>query len=372
MKILITGAKGFIGKNLAAALKNRRYENIYEYDIDTGTDTLEKFTEDCDMVFHLAGVNRTQNADEFMLANSGFTSTLLSDLKKHHNRAPVILTSSVQAGLHNPYGESKKAAEELLLAYGRENGAATLIYRLPNVFGKWCRPCYNSVVATFCSDISAGMPITIDDPETVLHLVYIDDVVSELIDMMDAACSIENNQGSYYHVEPVYSIKLGDLAAMIRSFKDSRASRYLPDLSDDFKNKLYATYLTCLPLDTLRYPLQMHEDPRGSFTEFMRAPGGGQISVNISKSGVTRGNHLHEAKIEKFLAVSGQGVISLRRVDGGGSVEYPVSGDRLEVVDIPPGYAHSIKNTGDSELITVIWASKPFDLDKPDTYPFEV
>jgi len=369
MKILVTGAKGFIGRNLTAELKNRGYQDIFEYDLDSDPALLDTYARDCCFVFHLAGVNRPQNPEEFMQGNFGFTSVLLDSLKRHNNKAPVLISSSIQSELDNPYGRSKKAGEELMLSYARETGTTIYVYRLPNVFGKWCRPNYNSVVATFCHNIAYDLPIQINDAETVLKLVYIDDVVNEFIRALDGKVEISNG---FCRVEPVHTIKLGALAGLIKSFRAGREDRSVPDLSDDLTKKLYSTYLSYLPGDSFIYPLKMNVDQRGSFTEFIRTPDRGQVSVNVSKPGIIKGNHWHNTKCEKFLVVSGKGVIRLRRVDGGDILEYPVSGDKLEVVDIPVGYTHNITNTGDTDMVTIMWANEPFDKDKPDTYFLEV
>ncbi len=369
MKLLITGVKGFIGRNLIAELKNRGYQDIFEYDVDSAPALLDIYTKACDFVFHLAGVNRPQDPEEFMQGNFGFTSILLDSLKKHNNKAPVLITSSIQAEQDTPYGKSKKAGEELMLSYARETGTTVYVYRLTNVFGKWCRPNYNSVVATFCHNIAHDLPIQINDAETVLRLVYIDDVVNEFINALEGKTDSEEG---FYMVVPIHTIKLGALAGLIKSFRAGRDDRSIPDLSDDFTKKLYSTYLSYLPTESFSYPLKMNADQRGSFTEFIRTPDRGQVSVNVSKPGITKGNHWHNTKCEKFLVVSGTGVIRLRRMDGGNILEYTVSGDRLEVVDIPAGYTHSITNTGDIDMVTIMWANEPFDKDKPDTYFLEV
>jgi UDP-2-acetamido-2,6-beta-L-arabino-hexul-4-ose reductase len=369
MKLLVTGAKGFIGRNLLAELKNRGYQDIFEFDLDSDPALLDTYTRDCGFVFHLAGVNRPQSQEEFMEGNFGFTAVLLESLKRHNNKAPVLISSSIQSTLDNPYGRSKKAGEELILSYERETGTRVYVYRLPNVFGKWCRPNYNSVVATFCHNIAHDLPIQVNDTETVLKLVYIDDVVNEFIRSLDGKTEILDD---LCRVEPVHTIKLGELAGLIKSFRMGREDRSVPDLLDEFTKKLYSTYLSYLPSDSFIYPLKMNMDQRGFFTEFIRTPDRGQVSVNVSKPGITKGNHWHNTKCEKFLVVSGTGVIRLRRMDDDEILEYTVSGDKLEVVDIPVGYTHNITNTGVTDMVTIMWANEPFDKDKPDTYYLEV
>ena len=369
MKILITGAKGFIGKNLVAELKNRNYTDIFEYDRDTDPDLLDKYCEEADFVFHLAGVNRPKDESEFMEGNFGFTSTLLEKLKKYGNICPVMISSSIQAKLDNPYGRSKKAGEDLLFNYSQETGARVLVYRFPNVFGKWCRPNYNSAIATFCHNIARDLPITVNDPKVVLNLVYIDDLVNELINALEGK---ENRVGDFCEVPVVYTVTLGKVVELIYSFKKSREELSIPDMSDEFTKKLYSTYLSYLPEDQFSYELKMNVDNRGSFTEFIRTLDRGQVSINISKPGITKGNHWHHTKNEKFLVVSGNGVIRFRKIDSDEVIEYFVSGDKLEVVDIPPGYTHNIENLGDTDMVTIMWANEPFDPENPDTYYLEV
>lgn len=369
MKLLVTGAKGFVGRNLIAELKNRGYKDIFEYDVDSDPALLDIYSKDCGFVFHLAGANRPQNPEEFMIENFGFTGVLLDSLKKHNNKAPVLITSSIQAEQDTPYGLSKRAGELLMLSYTRETGTTVYVYRLPNVFGKWCRPNYNSVVATFCHNIAHDQPIQINDTETVLKLVYIDDVVNEFIRALGGKPEMSDG---FCRVAPIHTIKLGGLAGLINSFRASREDRSVPDLSDTFTKKLYSTYLSYLPTDSFSYPLKMNVDQRGSFTEFIRTPDRGQVSVNVSKPGITKGNHWHNTKCEKFLVVSGTGVIRFRRIDSDNIIEYTVSADKLEVVDIPVGYTHNITNTGDADMVTIMWANEPFDKDKPDTFFLEV
>lgn len=369
MKILVTGAKGFLGKNLIAELKNKNVAEILEYDRNTGPDVLSEHTKECRFVFHLAGVNRPQQESEFMDGNYGFSSTLLKALKKNKNQCPVLITSSIQATRDNPYGRSKKAAEELMRAYERGTGAKVLLYRLPNVFGKWCRPNYNSAVATFCHNVANELPVTVHDPDTVISLVYIDDVIREFL---KAFSGLAEPKDGFYTIPEVYPRRLGDIVSLIDSFHAGRKDLSIPDLSDEFTRKLYSTYLSYLPEGGFRYPLRMNVDQRGSFTECFRTPDRGQVSVNHAKPGVTKGNHWHHSKNEKFLVVSGSAIIRFRKIGSDQVTEYPVSEERMEVVEIPPGYTHSITNTGMSDLVTVMWASEPFDPDFPDTYYMEV
>lgn len=369
MKILVTGAKGFIGKNLCRALESRVKCEIYEFDIDTREELLDKYCEKCDFVFHLAGVNRPKEQSEFMAGNFGFTSRLLEALKAHGNKCPVMLSSSTQAELNNPYGLSKKAGENLLFRYLAETGARVMIYRFSNVFGKWCKPDYNSVVATFCNNIARGKRITINDRSTVLDLIYIDDVVDELI----SALNLKPTEKDGFCVVPtVYSKSLGDIADLLYSFRESRVSLNVPDLSDAFTNKLYSTYLSYLPIDEFKYTPRMNKDERGSFTELIRTPDRGQFSVNITKPNITKGNHWHNTKNEKFAVVQGKGLIKLRKVFDNEIIGYKVSGDKIEIIDIPPGYTHNITNIGDKDLITFMWCNECYNPDKPDTYFLEV
>jgi UDP-2-acetamido-2,6-beta-L-arabino-hexul-4-ose reductase len=369
MKILITGAKGFIGKNLIAELRNQNYKDIFEYSRETEQSLLDEYCKEADFVFHLAGVNRPQDQSEFMDGNYGFTSKLLETLKKHQNTCTVMISSSIQAKLDNPYGISKKAGESLLFEYSKESGAKVLIYRFPNVFGKWCRPNYNSAVATFCYNIASELPIKVNDPNVMMELVYIDDVVRELISALNSS---ENRVGDFCEVPVVYKKTLGEIASLISSFRKSRDDRSIPDMSDLFIKNLYSTYLSYLPEDKFSYELKVNEDHRGSFTEFIKSPDRGQVSVNISRPGITKGNHWHHTKNEKFLVVSGKGVIRLRKIDSNEIIEYFVSGEKLEVVDIPTGYTHNIQNLGDSDMVTIMWANEYFDPEKPDTYFLEV
>lgn len=369
MKILITGAKGFIGKNLAAELKNRKFIVLFEYDKETDPSLLDEYCKEADFVFHLAGVNRPKEQSDFMEGNFGFTSTLLDTLEKYKNTCPVMISSSIQANLDNPYGKSKKTCEDLLFYYGKKTGTKVLIYRFPNVFGKWCRPNYNSAVATFCHNIANDLPITVNDPSVIMNLAYIDDVINELINSLEGK---ENKNGDFCEVHVVHTITLGKIVDLIYSFKKSREERFIPDMSDEFTKKLYSTYLSYLPEDQFSYELKMNVDNRGSFTEFIKTPDRGQVSVNISKPGITKGNHWHHTKNEKFLVVRGKGVIRFRKIGSDEIIEYFVSGDKMEVVDIPTGYTHNIENLGDTDMVTIMWANEPYDSEKPDTYYLEV
>jgi UDP-2-acetamido-2,6-beta-L-arabino-hexul-4-ose reductase len=367
MKILITGSKGFIGKNLVTELLNRKVGEILEFDKGNSLGELETFVSTCDFVFHLAGVNRPQNENEFVSGNVNLTNTLCSYLKKHNSRAPIIFSSSVQSTLDNNYGRSKLAAENILISYSAETGIPVTVYRLPNVFGKWCRPSYNSVIATFCHNIAHDQPIRINDPDTQLYQIYIDDVVNEFISKSE---TIVNNTGAELitEINPVYPVTLGNVASLIRSFRENRIKLEVPDLSDPFTKKLYATYLSYLPEKEFSYPLKMKVDNRGSFTEFIRTNNRGQVSVNISKPGTVKGNHWHHTKNEKFLVVSGTGVIRFRRIGTSEVIEYHVGGEKMEVVDIPTGYTHNIENLGTIDMVTIMWASEAFDDAKPDTW----
>lgn len=369
MNILVTGAKGFVGKNLIAELKNNGYNDIFEFTRESNPSLLEKYTKDCDFVFHLAGVNRPKDEKEFMEGNFDLTSQLLELLKKHNNKAPVLLTSSIQAEKDNPYGRSKKAGEDLLLNYYYETDAKVYIYRLPNLFGKWSKPNYNTVVATFCHNIASGLDIKINNPDAELNLCYIDDVLEEFMRALEGR---PTTQDDFCVIPVTHNIKLGDLADLIKSFKESRLNLSIPNMENDLTKKLYSTYLSFLPENQFSYDLKMNCDHRGSFTEFMRTPERGQVSVNVSKPGITKGNHWHHTKNEKFLVVSGEGLIRFRKIDSDEIIEYRVSGDRLQVVDIPTGYTHSIVNVGESDLVTVMWANECFDPEKPDTYFVEV
>jgi UDP-2-acetamido-2,6-beta-L-arabino-hexul-4-ose reductase len=376
MKILITGSQGFIGKNLIAELNNIVHGKIkhdtlssditlFEYDRDTEPELLDVYCKEADFVFHLAGVNRPKEQSEFMEGNFGFTSQLLDMLKKHNNTCPIMLSSSIQAELNNPYGASKKAGEDLLLAYGKQTGAKVYVYRFPNVFGKWCRPNYNSAVATFCHNIAHDLPIQVNDPNVLMTLVYIDDVIKELIHALSGK---ENRKGDYCEVFVEHSEKLGSIVDLIYSFKASRENLSIPNMGDEFTKKLYSTYLSYLPTNQFNYPLKMNLDNRGSFTEIIRTLDRGQFSVNISKPHITKGQHWHHTKNEKFVVVSGKGVIRFRRINSKEIIEYFVTGENIEVVDIPVGYTHNIENLGETDMVTFMWCNEVFDSEKPDTY----
>lgn len=365
MKLLITGAGGFIGKNLCAHLRNRNYSELLEYTRDSGPDALNRYAADCDFVFHLAGVNRPDCPEDFA-GNHTFTQALLEALEKRRNKAPVLFASSAQAELENPYGLSKRRAEALLRDYAARTGAKVLIYRLPGIFGKWCRPNYNSVVATFCDAAVNGRTLKVDDPDAKLTLAYIDDVAGALIGALEHEAI---RRGDFCEVEPVYRTTVGALAALIASFGESRTQLAVPDMGDALTSKLYSTYVSYLPEDRFSYPLTVHADARGLFAEFLKSENGGQVSVNVSKPGFTKGGHWHHTKIEKILAVSGTGLIRFQRLGGGRLIEYPVFGARPTVIEIPPGYVHTVENTGTDDLVMVIWSSQRFDPQRPDTYP---
>lgn len=366
MKVLVTGANGFIGKNLITELNRREGIEVLPFDIDTPAELLEKYCSECDFVYHLAGVNRPQRVEEFMEGNFGFASALVDSLKKCGNKCPVMISSSIQAALKNPYGQSKKAGEDMLFAYGQETGVPVYIYRFPNVFGKWCRPNYNSAVATFCHNIANELPIQVNDRNTLLRLVYIDDVVEELLQALDRHPHV--NADGYCYVPVEHEATLGEIVNLIYSFRESRQNLMVPDMTEgSFEKKLYSTYLSYLPMDCFSYPLVMHEDERGSFTEILKSVDRGQVSINISKPGIIKGNHWHHTKNEKFVVVSGKALIRFRKHGSDEIYEYHVSGDKLEVVDIPTGYTHSIINEGDTNLVTLMWCNECFNPGKPDT-----
>ena len=382
MKILITGASGFVGKNIVAQLENiklgkaRNYKlsnnlTIYKYDIDTPSEFLDVYTKDCDFVFHLAGVNRPKDEKEFMEGNFGFTSVLLDKLKENNNKAPVLITSSIQAALNNPYGRSKKAGEDLMFEYGKSNNVKVLVYRLPNVFGKWCRPNYNSAVATFCNSIANDLDITVNDPEVVMNLVYIDDVVDEFIAALEGN---ENKDGKYCGIPTVHTIKLGEIVSLLYEFKAQPEKLVMPEIPENsFAKKLYSTYLSYLPKEKVCFPLKTNKDDRGSFTELLKTEKCGQISVNISKPGITKGQHWHNTKWEFFIVVSGHGLIQERKIGTDEVLEFEVSGDEIKAIHMLPGYTHNIINLSKTEdLVTVMWANEQFDPSKPDTYFEEV
>lgn len=388
MKILITGAKGFVGRNLVENLKNirdgkdkthniSRDLEILEYDIDNTLEQLDEFCKKADFVFNLAGVNRPKNKEEFIEGNFGFASTLLENLKKYRNNCPVMLSSSIQATLEgryagSDYGKSKLAGEELFKEYSKETGAKVLIYRFPNLFGKWCRPNYNSAVATFCNNIANDLPIQVNDRNTELELLYIDDLVQELLR------AIENNETrdeyGYCYVPEIHRASLGEIVDLLYSFKESRKNLFIPNLIEgSFEKKLYSTYLSYLDPKDFSYKLKMNVDNRGNFTELVKSLDRGQISINISKPGITKGQHWHNTKTEKFIVVAGTGIIQLRKIGTDEIVEYRVSGEEITVVDMIPGYTHNIINLSETEnLVTVMWCNECFNPERPDTFFEEV
>lgn len=395
MKILVTGAKGFVGRNLCSQLNNikegkaRWYgdvqiEAVYEYDLDSTREQLEEWCKDCDFVFNLAGVNRPKNTEEFMEGNFGFASTLLDTLKRHGNRCPVMLSSSAQASLsgrfgNSEYGRSKKAGEELFLAYGKETGAKILIYRFPNLYGKWCRPNYNSAVATFCNNIANDLPITINDPTVELELLYIDDLVEEMISALkgdEHRCEfagldvVPQADGRYCYCPITHRATLGEIVELLHGFAAMPTSLMIPEIpSDSFAKRLYSTYLSYLPKEKAIFDLKMNIDERGSFTELVHTLKCGQVSVNISRPGITKGQHWHHSKWEQFIVVSGHGLIQLRREGSDEVLNYEVSGERIQSVIMLPGYTHNIINLSDTEdLVTVMYCNEIFDPSKPDTY----
>ncbi len=371
-----------MGKNLCAALynvaagkdKTRGIDSdieVFEYDIDTNPALLDEYCSKCDFVFHLAGINRPKEQSEFMEGNFGFTSLLLDTLKKHNNNCPVMISSSIQAALDNPYGISKKAGEDLLFAYSKETGAKVLVYRFPNVFGKWCRPNYNSAVAIFCNNIANDLPIQVNDRSVNMTLVYIDDVVDELINALKGS---ENREGEYCKVAVEHKITLGEIVDLIYSFKEQPQTLVIPEIPlGSFEKKLYSTYLSYLPKEKASFPLKMNIDARGSFTELLKTEKCGQFSVNISKPGITKGQHWHNTKWEFFIVVSGQGLIQQRKIGTDEVLNFEVSGDKIEAVHMLPGYTHNIINLSDTnDLVTVMWANESFDPNKPDTFFEEV
>ena len=364
--ILITGAGGFIGKNLVATLKTAGYTDLMLFERDDPPETLAEYAARAGFVYHLAGINRPKDPSEFYAGNAGLTETLLSLLDKAGNKAPVLVTSSTQAALDNDYGKSKAQAEQAIFAHGKATGAPVYVFRLPGVFGKWCRPNYNSVVATFCHNSANGLPLSVRDPEYRLPLVYIDDVVASFVAALDGNCTRE---GDYCVIPVVHETTLGHLAETIEGFAKNRETLDVPDQTPgSLEQKLYSTWLSYLPADRFSYPLNMHCDNRGSFTEFLHTPAHGQVSINISRPGIVKGNHWHHSKNEKFLVVKGTGVIRFRALDSTEVIEYHVSGDKLEVVDIPTGYTHNIENVGEDDMVTVMWANEVFDPDHPDTF----
>lgn len=366
MNILITGARGFMGKNLRSALTGRCGDahRLMLLDMPHTEEELLAAAAEADFVFHLAGVNRPTDPADFQKGNADFTRQLLTLLKERGKRPPVLLSSSIQAALENPYGQSKLSAEQAVADYGRETGSAVYLYRLPNVFGKWSRPNYNSAVATFCHNVARGLPITVNDPSVTLRLVYIDDMVEEFLRAMEGQ---PHREGEWCTVQPVHEVNLGHMAELIQSFPGLRDSLTAPDQSDPLVKKLYATYLSFLPPEDFSRPTVTHADQRGSFTELLHMGSRGQVSLNVSKPHITKGDHWHQTKHEKFIVLQGEGVIRFRKVGDSTVIAYKVSGENLMVVDIPTGYTHSIENTGDTDMLTLMWANEVFDPAHPDT-----
>ena len=397
INILVTGAKGFVGKNLCAALKNIRdgkdrtrpalsIGEIFEYDVDTEETLLDEYCQKASFVFNLAGVNRPQNPEEFMQGNFGFASTLFEALKKHNNTCPVVISSSIQATCigryDSDYGRSKKAGEELAFAYCKESGAKVLVYRFPNLFGKWCRPNYNSAVATFCNNIANDLPITVNDRSVLLELLYIDDLVNEMLDALEGRehrCRFEGietlhcDDGEYCAAPITHKVTLGEIVDLLEGFKEQTSTLVMPEIPyNSFAKKLYSTYLSYLPKEKAAFPLKMNVDDRGSFTELLKTEKCGQFSVNISKPGITKGQHWHNTKWEFFIVVSGKGLIQQRKIGTDEVLNFEVSGEKIEAVHMLPGYTHNIINLSDTEnLVTVMWANEQFDPAHPDTF-FEV
>ncbi|AYX84275.1 polysaccharide biosynthesis C-terminal domain-containing protein [Staphylococcus haemolyticus] len=369
MKIVITGSNGFVGKNLKEDLKATTDNEILEVNRQTSSEDLKKYLLEADSVLHLAGINRPQREEEFKEGNVDFLSEVLEILKENPKKPDVILSSSIQATNDNPYGNSKRQGEGVLEQFSKENGNKVLIYRLPNLFGKWCKPNYNSVIATFCYKIARDEEIQVNDENVVLHLNYIDDVIKEFKNAIDGRPNIENGE---LKVPNVYEVKLGTIAKLLYEFKEIANKKSLPNTENSFEKCLYSTYLSYLPEDKFSYPLKMNVDNRGSFTEIFKTMDRGQVSVNISKPGIVKGNHWHHTKNEKFLVVSGTGVIRFRKIGEDEVIEYHVSGEKLEVVDIPVGYTHNIENLGDTDMVTIMWVNEIFDPNNPDTYFLEV
>lgn len=367
--ILITGAQGFLGKNLTVTLQALGYQQLLLVDKDTPKTTYEQYVKQAKFIFHFAGVNRPLKVEEFFEGNVDTISELLGWMKQSTHQAPLVVSSSIQALADNPYGRSKKAGEDLVLNYAQSQRHPIFIYRFSNVFGKWSRPNYNSVVATFCYNISRGLPIKINDPQAKISLIYIDDVIKEMVSCLEG--NVTTIDG-ILRLLPEYEITVGELANTLMRFKASRQDLHLENQTDPLTKKLYATYLSYLEETQFLYDLTMHEDHRGSFTELIKTANEGQISVNVCKPGITKGNHYHHTKNEKFIVVAGEALIRFRKVDTDKVIEYRVSGKKLQVIDIPPGYVHSIVNIGTTELVTIMWASEIFDPKNPDTYPMEV
>lgn len=365
MKILVTGSNGFLGKNLIAGLRNNGHNEIYEYDLNSDKSDLETYCKDCDFIYHLAGVNRTKNESDFMEINYGLTDEIIGILKNHNNKCPIMISSSIQAANGSSYGISKRISENVIFSYADECNTKVYVYRFHNIFGKWCKPNYNSVIATFCNNIARDLPIVVNDRNTKIELLYIDDVVNELLRCLT---NVENRFGNYCFVPDLYIQTLGEIVDLINSFKSSRESFYLPNIENTFAKKLYSTYISYLPENSFSYQAVMNQDERGSFTELIKTKDCGQISVNIAKPGITKGNHWHQIKTEKFIVVSGRAVVNLRKINTKDVYEYELSSEKISIIDIPPGYTHSITNVGGNDLIFIIWANEVMVKEKPDTY----
>lgn len=395
MKILVTGAKGFVGRNLVENFKNIRdgknrtrpqikIDDIYEFDLDSTNDELDQYCAQADFVFNLAGVNRPKDPEEFKAGNYGFASKLLETLKKHNNKAPVMLSSSVQATLQgrfgtSEYGLSKRAGENLFFEYGRDNNVKVLVYRFPNLVGKWARPNYNSAVATFCNNIAKDLPITVNDPTVELEILFIDDLVEEMFDALegkehrcefDGVNAVLRQDGQYCAAPVTHKATLGRIVELLREFHDQPKTLVMPEIPQgSFEKKLYSTYLSYLPKEKVAFPLKMNVDARGSFTELLKTANCGQVSVNISKPGVTKGQHWHNSKWEFFIVVSGRALIQERKIGSEEVMEFEVSGDKIEAVHMLPGYTHNIVNLSETDdLVTVMWANEPFNPDRPDVF----
>ncbi len=365
MNVFVTGSKGFIGKNLVVSLRRTADFQVWEYDIDSPAEDLEEGLAGADAVFHLAGVNRPERVEEYETGNADLTKRVCHLLRRHRRKPILVLSSSIQAALDNPYGISKRLAERAVQDFGSDTGAAVYAFRLPGVFGKWCRPNYNSVVATFCHKITHGLSISISDPTREIELVYIDDVVRCFTGILSGKTPEKKDE--FYRVTPTYRMALGALAGTLRDFHDGRNHLLLPDMGNRLIRCLYATYLSYLPTDSFSYPLHQHKDSRGELAELLKSPHVGQIFLSRTRPGITRGHHYHDTKAEKFVVVEGDAVIRFLSVTGGDIIEYPVSGREFRVVDIPPGYTHSIENVGNTDLIVLFWANEVFDPAHPDT-----
>lgn len=364
--VLVTGANGFIGKNLVVALKRRADVDTIEHDLDSSVGLLEEGLAKADVIYHLAGVNRPERVEEYAEGNYDLTRQICDDLRRLNRTPLLILSSSTQAAMDNPYGLSKRQAEEAVFDFGKKAVASVFVFRLSGVFGKWCRPNYNSVVATFCHNIARDLPFAISDPAREIELVYVDDVVRAFISIIDGRLPVSD--GKYFLVEPTYRVSLGTLAEMIKDFRNSRVSLVLPDTSDLFVRALYATYVSYLPADSFAYSLTQRIDHRGELAELLKSFHVGQIFVSRTRPGITRGNHYHDTKVEKFVVLEGDAVIRFRHILGGDVIEYRVSGPEFRVVDIPPGYTHAIENVGQIDLIVLFWADEIFDPDIPDSF----